>query len=234
MAGEERARLKAARRAVPTVSVWNNEWLSQNRLAKDIADLSLELTGGRLLDVGCGNKPYRKCFPQVGEYWGIDVALESSADVASLAMPLPFSSCSFDGALCTQVLEHVETPAVLIQELARVLRPNGQLLLSAPMYWRHHEEPYDFYRFTRHGLTLLLTEGGFEIKRLLQQGGAWRVVGQAMANTFLASVRFRTFGARAAVLAMINMTFSALDRVNYQSEDTCNFVVLACKRKEPL
>src|SRR5262249_17511055 len=153
----------------------------------------------------------------------------SQADVAALADRLPFAAGTFDGAFCSQVMEHVEQPAALLAEAFRVLRPGGQLLLSAPMYWRHHEEPHDFYRYTRYGVTHLLENAGFEVERVDQVGGAWRVVGQALANTFHASIRFRTFGIKAMTMLVTNSFFSLLDRVDYHWEDTCNFVALARK-----
>lgn len=202
-------------------------------LAESLCQLALQLQNGRFLDIGCGNKPYRTCFTNATLYIGVDVThVNNAADAVATTDHLPFSPTTFDCAISTQVLEHVERPAALLAEARRVLKPGGHLLLSAPMYWHHHEEPFDFYRYTRYGLRYLVESAGFEVMQIVQQGGAWRVVGQSLANTFQSSIRFRTFGLRTATLLLINTWFAWLDRINFHPEDTCNFVVLARKMSE--
>jgi SAM-dependent methyltransferase len=123
---------------------------------------------GKLLDVGCGAKPYSLLFlPQVDQYVGVDLPSSahgaSEVDVYGNAMALPFQSSSFDTVLCTEVLEHVPEPQKVVHELSRVLKGGGHLLLTAPQNYWVHEAPGDFYRFTRYGLSYLVSEGGLEI-----------------------------------------------------------------------
>jgi 2-polyprenyl-3-methyl-5-hydroxy-6-metoxy-1,4-benzoquinol methylase len=47
-------------------------------------------------------------------------------------MDLPFADHSFDVVLCTEVLEHVPDPAVVVAELARVTKPGGRVIVSIP------------------------------------------------------------------------------------------------------
>jgi SAM-dependent methyltransferase len=217
-------------RRAPTVPRWHNEWLSVNLLARALGDLIPLLAGPAILDIGCGNKPYRGFFPREVDYVGVDVApANRSADVVACTLCLPFAAESFDAALCTQVLEHVEAPAGLLREASRVLRPKGRLLVSAPMYWPHHGEPYDYFRFTRYGLERLLADAGFRVERVMQQGGAWRVVGQAFANAVQDAVQCRTFGLKAATFVVSNTMFDWLDRVSNHEHDACNFAALARK-----
>lgn len=185
------------------------------------------------LDVGCGNKPYASLFPQATFYFGIDIThVNSAADiVADLQRGLPLASGKINCVICTQVIEHIRSPNLLLAEIHRVLKPEGQLFLSAPMYWPHHEEPNDFYRYTRYGLEYLLTDAGFEIEEMIQQGGAWTVVGQTLALAIDAALRFRTFGIKAVALTLVNKMLYWLDRINYQPRDTTNFVILARKRR---
>ena len=62
----------------------------------------------------------------------------------------------------------------------RLLRPGGKVLLTTPMYWPSHEEPYDFYRYPHFGLRRLARESGFEVVKLLPRGGVWAFLGQVI------------------------------------------------------
>jgi len=130
----------------------------------------------RWLDVGCGERPYEHLF-NVKEYIGIDVEQSGHppdakyCDMLYDGINIPFSTESFDGIVCTQVLEHVLHSEALLIEMARVLKPSGYLLLSAPFLWEEHEQPYDFTRFTRFGMMDLITRSGFEIVKHGQTAG---------------------------------------------------------------
>ncbi len=125
-----------------------------------------ELTG-RLLDIGCGCKPYQKLVV-ASEYIGMEYDTESArlngaADVYYKNAGFPFPDESFDSALCTQVLEHVFDARTLLFEICRVLKPNGRLLITTPFIWDEHEQPHDYMRYTSYGLKRLLADSGFEI-----------------------------------------------------------------------
>jgi SAM-dependent methyltransferase len=75
--------------------------------------------------------------------------------------------------LCSELLEHVLDPELSIAEIARVTRPGGVLVLTAPMMWYLHREPNDFYRFTNYGLCHLLSRHGFRVVEMKSTGGIW-------------------------------------------------------------
>ncbi len=138
----------------------------------------------RLLDVGCGQSPYKKLlqrWPLVGV--NLD-AVDASPDVAADAQALPFANGSFSAVVCTQVIEHVPHPEIMLREIARCLEPGGYLLLSGPMHWPLHEEPFDFWRFTRHGFRRLLQDNGFELIDLRDDGHAIALAVQAVNHLF--------------------------------------------------
>jgi SAM-dependent methyltransferase len=114
---------------------------------------------GSLIDVGCGEMPFRSLLPENIGYQGIDVKQASdfkmlgSSDITTFdGQHIPFPDNSFDNALCTEVLEHAENPEILVEEMFRILKPGGVLLATIPFSARVHYAPYDFNRFTRHRL----------------------------------------------------------------------------------
>jgi SAM-dependent methyltransferase len=182
---------------------------------------------GRLLDIGCGNKPYEKMFTgRISEYIGCDVIQSSDnrVDVICPANAIPLADGSFNTVLCTQVIEHVADHGGLLREAFRLLQSRGVLILSGPMYWPLHEEPYDFFRFTEHGLRYLLEEVGFAVDKIESNGGKWAICGQVLIHT-LQNTRFqRTFVTRA-----INRFFARLDDRRKVATNPMNYVVIAHK-----
>jgi len=152
--------------------------LAEKLLLDEVQKASVFSTG-RLLDVGCGVKPYLPIFaPKVSTYIGVDIDEHRRAiDCRGAATALPFLSNQFDTVLFTEVLEHVPDPVLAIKEIYRVLRPGGKLILSAPQVYWLHEEPLDFYRFTKYGLLELLRRAGdFKIEHLATIGGTLDLV----------------------------------------------------------
>lgn len=151
---------------------------------------------GRLLDVGCGDKPYEEIFrPFVTEYIGIEHEATFGATSARNyrkkpdyyydGKRLPFEDASFDTVLNVQVLEHTPHPDLLVREMSRVLKPDGRLILTAPFEFRLHEEPHDFFRYTPHGLTRLCADAGLKVVYTEQQGDLTTVIGHKV-NGYLA------------------------------------------------
>lgn len=114
---------------------------------------------GSLLDVGCGEMPYRSFLPPELTYVGIDVPqagafqMRGHEEVISFdGRSIPFPDATFDTVLCTEVMEHSPEPSALIAEIKRVLKPGGRLIATVPFSARVHYAPYDFYRFSRYAL----------------------------------------------------------------------------------
>jgi SAM-dependent methyltransferase len=117
--------------------------------------------GTRILDVGCGDKPYYPFFASASEYIGIDES-HPAAELKAPVERLPVDDASFDVVLCTQVLEHAEDPAQAVRELRRVVKPGGRVLASTHGVQVYHPNPDDFIRWTHTGL-----------RRLFEQNGEW-------------------------------------------------------------
>lgn len=144
---------------------------------------------GRLLDVGCGNKPYRPFLKNVKSYVGLDYPatkaiqdFQERPEVLGDARRLPFADASFDAVLCAQMLEHVDRPDRVLQEIGRVLKPGGAGILSVPFVYNVHVGPHDFFRFSPFGIKALLAQAGLKVKALRYQGGIGTATIQLLHN----------------------------------------------------
>jgi SAM-dependent methyltransferase len=190
---------------------------------------------GRLLDVGCGDKPFEAIFrPYVSEYVGVEYRetfeLTSASGEAPSSAPgelprkpgpdvlydgdrLPFPDRSFDTVLSIQVLEHTPQPGRLVREMSRVLADDGLLILLAPFQFRLHEEPHDYFRYSPHGLRQLCAEAGLEVTHVEQQGSLWSVMGHKL-NSYLA-FRVALMGGLAQDLGKLGHEKTTLARPRY-------------------
>jgi len=139
---------------------------------------------GRLLDFGCGSKPYKQEFQHCSEYIGIDYEnpghdhSNEQIDVFYDGKNIPFPSDSFDSVFSSEVLEHVFDVHYTLNEIARVLKPGGRLLLTCPFVWPIHEEPFDFGRYTPFALRHLLQKSGFTIIHFEKVGNSKQTLRQ--------------------------------------------------------
>ena len=140
-------------------------WSVREPLARWIEAEGAKASGLRVLDVGCGSKPYLPYFATAAEYVGLDVAGNPDADLHGSVEELPLDDASFDVVLCLQVLEHVEDPAQAVRELHRVTKPGGRVLASTHGTQVYHPLPVDHWRWTHTGL-----------ERLFERNGQWRSI----------------------------------------------------------
>ena len=136
------------------------DYLTLDKIASCLRELSEAIPENgeyRVLDIGCGLKPYFPFFKgKISEYIGIDSDISLNADIkADLDEPLLLQEENVDIIICTQVLEHVKRPKFLVDEMFRVCKKGGIVFLSAPFVWEVHNYPQDYWRFTEQGLKLL-------------------------------------------------------------------------------
>ena len=131
---------------------------------------------GRLLDFGCGAKPYKDLFTSVSEYIGLDYASEGHShadeniDVFYDGKTIPFPDNSFDSVFSSEVFEHVFSLQEILPEISRIIKPGGKLLVTCPFAWEEHEIPVDYARYTRFALQDMLEKNGF-IVRITDKNG---------------------------------------------------------------
>lgn len=146
----------------------NPFYFTRKGLYKGIKNYSY-LLSGKILDIGCGAKPYKDLFLYQESYTGIDIEnpghdhKNEAIDAFYNGKDIPFENEKFDSILCSEVIEHVFEPLYLLKEANRVLKPNGHLLLTCPFIWNEHEMPYDCARYTIPGITSIMENAGFKI-----------------------------------------------------------------------
>lgn len=136
---------------------------------------------GAVLDVGCGEMPFRYLLRATARYTGLDVpaagefGMRRHPDIQDFdGLTIPFADASFDHVLCTEVLEHAEDPVALVAEMHRVLRPGGTLVATVPFAARVHHAPHDHHRFTCFRLVRLFA--GFADVRVEERGDDLAVI----------------------------------------------------------
>lgn len=167
--------------------ILNPYYIARRKLYKAICNFSQTLTNKKILDLGCGCKPYESLF--VGsEYIGIDIYGGGHSDQSKAndlffdGKKIPFDDNTFDAVICTQVLEHVEDPEKLIKEADRVLKAGGIFFVTCPFVWQEHEVPYDFRRYSQFGLKKILSENNFVVKSINGTTGIFETVGQLVSS----------------------------------------------------
>jgi SAM-dependent methyltransferase len=169
----------------------------------------------RVLDVGCGVKPYYPFFAdQATEYVGVDVVENPAADLQGAVESLPVEDASFDVVLCIQVLEHADDPVRAVRELRRVAAPGGRVLASTHGVQVYHPAPVDLWRWTHAGLDRLFRDNAsWSAVTVTPASGTTACLGMLVSiYVDLLSRRAKAPAVGRAVVGGINRAAAAIDR----------------------
>lgn len=214
-------------------------YLHYSSLFGDIEYSIKKYGNGRIIDIGCGNKPYESLFKNIAdEYIGCDIVQSNlnKVDIICEADKIPLPENSFNTVLSTQTIEHIANHQGLVNESFRLLKAGGIAIISGPSYWPLHEEPFDYFRFTKYGLTHILENAGFEIVEIIPNGGMWSTSGIALIQSIMNSKSrsfflrlMRSLFYRLKLVWIINTFFKWLDKIDYNPINTMNYIVVAKK-----
>jgi len=218
----------------------NPFYFARKGLYQNVSKLITNLNG-KLLDVGCGTKPYENIC-NVDEYIGLEIDDEGNrqhnyADVFYDGKTIPFEDKSFDSILSNQVFEHVFNPNQFLKEINRVTKVGGRFLITVPFVWDEHEQPYDYARYSSFGLKHILAENGFEIIEHRKSNNGIEVIFQLI-NDYLYKVIMTEnayFNLLIIILLMapINMSGLILSKLLPRNNDLyLDNIVLAKKTKD--
>jgi SAM-dependent methyltransferase len=161
---------------------------------------------GTLLDVGCGEMPYKRILlappSRVTKYIGLDLreghyARFGPFDLEWDGKSIPLPDGSIDCAIATEVFEQCPHPETVMTELARVLKPRSLFFFTVPFLWPIHAPPHDQYRFTPYAIERQLKSSGF-VDISLQVFGGWDA---SLAQMLALWVRRRPMRTRYRVVA---------------------------------
>jgi len=227
----------------PRYRPWHFQWMFL-RGAHRWQKIRMGGLHGCILDLGCREKPYADWLEpgRVGTYIGADVIPGAGVDV--LIDPMghwPFADESFDAIVCTQVLEHVGNRDTVVDEMSRILKSAGTILVTVPFLYPAHGLPHDHVRFTSQGLTAVL-EKNFEVVESLETGGAGTTL-STLLLTWIESSFNRHFVTRLlkglllplwiVFCLCVNVLGLCLDRIDGTGTHYANVCLAAAKRTSP-
>lgn len=218
----------------PHCNILHYNWLGSNHIVSDLR-MELPKLKGKLLDVGCGDKPYAAFITGADSHIGLDVFPGPGVDVVVERIgKWQLEDESFDCVISTQSLEHVTDFGLYYSEIHRVLKRGGTFLATLPFIEFEHGTPYDFRRFSEWGLRNIFGKD-YEIIEIRKQGGYGALTGFNFLN-FLYS--FKTFRYTASLLFPIWIVFSfivnvigyAVDKLDRTGFFYPNLMIIAKKK----
>lgn len=184
-------------------------------LREQAAEAHAAIGDYRVLDVGCGAKPYEPLFTaHAASYVGVDPVDNPRAELKGSVEDLPVEDGTFDVVLCNQVLEHCDNPVKAVTELRRVAAPGGRVLVTTHGVMPYHPSPTDYWRWTHAGLEKLFTENGtWASVRVTPASGTTACLGMLLAMYL--DIGLRRVGLRFVakpLIAGINTVAMAIDQ----------------------
>lgn len=162
------------------------------KLEMNVAKKFCSSLKGNILDIGCGDKPYSHFLSNDSRYFGMEYSnFSQQPDLFGDVNQIPFKDMVFDAILFNEVIEHIPNPERGIEEIYRVLKKDGKLFLTAPMYWRLHYAPHDYFRFTNYGLLHILRKNNFCVLEIERMGGFFSMIFTRLIDIFVTKIFFK-------------------------------------------
>jgi SAM-dependent methyltransferase len=220
-------------------------WLDpvQDLIDSEVRGAATRLAEGQVvLDAGAGEARHKRFFGRA-RYIGLDFGYGddtwdySNLDVRGDLENIPLCDASVDCILCMVVLEHTRNPQQVLLEFARVLKPDGMLVMVVPFLWEQHQIPHDYFRFTRYGVHSLFEATSLRLDLLDPLGGffwlcARRSVG--LLSFFQGGWRWILFPFLAPFFGLLfPLILYFMDGLDKEKNYSLGFRIRATKPKQP-
>ncbi len=200
--------------------------------------------GSRILDAGAGEQKYKK-FCSLLQYVAQDFAQydgkgdarglqtsswdQSKLDIVSDITSIPEPNGSFDAIMCIEVIEHLPAPLEAFREFARLLRPGGQVVLTAPFCSLTHFAPYHFYTgFSRYFYEAHLPACGFEVNELVENGNYFEYLAQEVRRIPTVSDRYASMRPTLLEYLAIRLVLNMLNRFSKSEKGSSELLHYGC------
>lgn len=174
---------------------------------------------GKVLDFGCGTKPYQKLF-NADQYIGVEIDIPGEYKDKRIiyydGKHIPFEDKAFDSLISSEVFEHVVNIDEIVKELNRVLKPGGNALITVPFVYPRHCWPNDYRRYTYEGIKNLLTSNGFEIVKCESNAGYIESIAELVNNYVFENIKNKTV--KKLLILHVNICGAALSKVLPKSD----------------
>lgn len=220
--------------------------IANGDILKALKYASKKYAKGNLIDLGCGQKPYKAIFSKyINSYFGVDDSHafychcreDNEVDLWTDCTNTGLKDSYFDTLLCTEVLEHISEPENLLNEANRLLKREGVVIMTVPFSWQIHAKPNDFYRFSPYGIKYQFEKNGFEILEIkamegmyaaVQQLGILHMINRERKN--IISKLWHKYINTYIVIPIKNIKAMMLDQVFYNDKMCIGYLVIARKK----
>jgi len=153
--------------------------MTQPSITREVINKFLPHIKGRVLDLGAGSAKYKEMILKKAlEYRSCDAVKNKNIDDICDVLNLPYPQESFDTIISTQVMEHVKNPFKMAEQIFKVLKPGGKVIVTAPFLIPMHSDPDDYFRFTASGLSEIFKQSSFTIIESGCYGGFFMVLSE--------------------------------------------------------
>lgn len=215
--------------------LWESNWIIGQSLLPVLLRWGRE-EKGIVVDYGCGESPFRFCFPHAKEYLRFDISPKDDAVIVVNGKNVPCADQSVDCFLLFQVLGDVPDLVPFFQEIHRVLKPGGRFLIFETISFPEHDLPHDYFRIMPEGLSRLAGLTGFLCAELHRLGGLFARLAQLM-NTFILG-RIRAVPVLGIgtlfIIVLVNIGAHFLDRLMPHPRLGTDYVAKLVKHSQPL
>lgn len=146
---------------------------------REVINYILPHVRGRVLDLGAGSAKYKQSIlKKASEYRSCDAVKNNNIDDVCDVLNLQYPPASFDTVVSTQVMEHINNPYKMAEQIYKILKPGGKVIITAPFLVPIHQDPGDYFRFTKDGLSEIFKQNGFKIIDTGHYGGFFMVLSE--------------------------------------------------------